>query len=280
MGRLKRDPYQIKTIIEADQARKRYWQDVWQYRELLYVLSWRDLKVRYKQTVIGVLWAIIRPAITLLIFTVVFGKIAQLPSEGNTPYSIMVLAGLLPWQFFASAVSESSNSLIGNESLITKVYFPRVIIPVSTILTVFIDFLVSLMILGILMLFFRYPPSWQIIALPILLAQVSILSLGLGLALSAFNVQFRDFRYVIPFFLQAGLFLSPVGFSSGALPEKWHTIYALNPMVGIIDGFRWAITGRPFPLWSFFTSLLITIIVFSLGFRIFRRMERSFADHI
>lgn len=277
---MEKSPYSFKTVIEAGQTGKQYWLDIWQYRELLYVLSWRDLRVRYKQTIIGILWAIIQPATTLLIFTFVFGRIAQLPSEGNVPYSIMVLAGVLPWQFFAAAVRESSNSLIGNEALITKVYFPRVIIPVSTVLTVLVDFLITLGILAFLMLYYAYLPPWHIWLIPVFLLQVFLLSLGIGLGFSALNVRYRDFRYALPFFLQAGLFVSPVGFSSKVIPNGWEDLYAFNPIVGIIDGFRWCLTDRPFPIFSFSTSFIISLFLLYIGFRTFRSMERSFADHI
>ena len=249
-------------IIEAGRAESHYWRDLWRYRELFYVLAWRDITVRYKQTVIGVLWALIRPFLTMVIFTVVFGKLAKLPSAGSAPYALMVFAGMLPWTFFSTALSEASNSLIGNANLISKVYFPRLIVPSAAVVTSFIDFLISFLILVGMMVWYRF--------------------LGPGLWITALNVRFRDFRYIIPFLVQFGLYVSPVGFSSSVVPEKWRLLYSLNPMVGVIDGFRWCILGGDSPLYipGFILSLVIVACFLWIGITSFRKMERSFADLI
>jgi len=269
-------------IIEAGKSSKQYWLDLWQFRELFFILSWRDISVQFKQTILGVLWAFIRPVLTMVVFTLIFGKIAKLPSEGDAPYAIMVYAGLLPWQFFASAVSSSSGSLVGNSQLISKVYFPRLIIPCSAIITGFVDFAISFVILLLLMFYYQYYPTWNMLFLPVFLFVAFLTALGIGLYITSLNVKFRDFRYVIPFIIQFGLYISPVGFSSSVIPEKYQLWYSLNPMVGVIDGFRWAILGnQSMPDWG---DLGLSIIVMTfflwLGIRTFRKMERSFADMI
>lgn len=271
-----------KLIIEAGRTEKHYWADLWRYRELFYILSWRDIKVRYKQTVVGALWSIIRPLLTMVIFTLVFSKIAKLPSEGAAPYAIMVYAAMLPWQFFSNALSESSNSLIGNANLISKVYFPRLIIPTAAVITSFIDFLISFVILIGLMIYYQYAPSLNILMLPVFLIIAFLASMGLGLYLTALNVKFRDFRYIVPFLVQFGLYISPVGFSSSIVPEKWRLLYSLNPMVGVIDGFRWCILGGDSHIFmpGFLLSLGIVIVFLWLGVYQFRKMEKTFADII
>ena len=271
-----------ELVIEAGRAEKHYWADLWRYRELFYILSWRDITVRYKQTVIGVLWAIVRPLLTMIIFTVIFGRLAKLPSDGNTPYAIMVFAGMLPWQFFSSAVSEASNSLISNTQLITKVYFPRIIIPISSVVTSFIDFLVSFVILVFLMGYFRFVPSWHIVFLPLFLLIAFFTASGIGLYLTALNVKYRDVRYIVPFIVQFGLYVCPVGFSSSIVPAKYRLLYSLNPMVGVIDGFRWSILGGKsvINVPDFLMSIVVTVFFLVLGFRQFRKMEKKFADII
>lgn len=271
-----------ELVLEAGRAEKHYWADLLHYRELFYVLSWRDISVRYKQTVIGILWAVIRPLLTMIVFTVIFGKLAKLPSEGAAPYAIMVYAGTLPWQFFATSLSNASNSLIGNTQLITKVYFPRLILPASAVITSFVDFLVSFAILVVIMFYYRFAPSWNILLLPGFLAIAFLTSFGVGTFITALNVKYRDFRYVIPFLIQMGLYVSPVGFSSSIIPEKYRLIYSLNPMVGVIDGFRWAILGGESAIyWPGMTiSLGITAAFLFFGIRRFRKMERTFADII
>ena len=269
-------------IIEAGRTERHYWADLWRYRELFYILSWRDISVRYKQTVIGVVWAFLRPFLTMVVFTVIFGKLAKLPTEGNAPYAIMVYAAMLPWQFFASSVSEASNSLIGNTQLITKVYFPRLIIPVSSVITSFIDFLVSFVILIALMLYYRFMPSVNMLLLPVFLLVAFTAAMGIGLYITALNVKYRDFRYVIPFLVQFGLYISPVGFSSSIVPEKYRLLYSLNPMVGVIDGFRWAILGGESAIYwpGFLLSFVVMTFFLALGVRTFRKMEKTFADVI
>jgi lipopolysaccharide transport system permease protein len=270
-------------IIEPGRLEKNYWSDIWHFRELFYILSWRDIKVRYKQTVIGILWAIIRPLLTMIIFTVVFKNVAGMKSEGNAPYAIMVFAGLLPWQFFSSAFSNASESLVMNANLLSKVYFPRIIVPASAIITSFIDFLISFGILVFLMFYYGFTPSWQILFLPLFIIMVFLPAFGFGLYLAALNVKFRDFRYVIPFIAQLGLYISPVGFSSSVISEKWKFYFYLNPIVSVIDGFRWCIVGEGAknPFTGFFV-LSLSISVFMLPYAIykFRKVEKSFADII
>ena len=271
-----------ELIIEAGRTEKNYWKDLWRYRELFYILSWRDIKVRYKQTVIGAGWSIVRPLLTMIIFTVVFSVLAKLPKEGNAPYAIMVYAAMLPWQFFSNALSEASGSLIGNTNLISKVYFPRLIIPSASIITSLIDFLISFALMGLLMAWFHYWPGWQIIVLPIFLLLAFIASMGIGLWMTALNVKYRDFRYIVPFIVQFGLYISPVGFSSSRIPAQYRLLYSLNPMVGVIDGFRWSlIQGTTFIYWpGVGMSVLVSLFFLWLGIRQFRKMEKSFADLI
>src|SRR5438067_1410321 len=228
-------------IIEPGRAEKNYWADLWRYRELFLILAWRDVSVRYKQTVIGVAWAILRPLLTMFVFTVIFGRIAGLPS--SAPYALMVFAAMLPWSLFSTALGEASNSLIGNERLISKVYFPRLIIPTASVVAAFVDFLISFVILLGLMVYYRFAPSWNIFLLPLFIVMAVLASLGPGLWITALNVKYRDFRYVIPFLVQFGLYVSPVGFTSSVIPGKWRLLYSLNPLVGVIDGFRWSILG-------------------------------------
>ena len=272
----------MEIILEPGRTEKNYWRDLWRYRELFQVLAWRDVSVRYKQTVFGIAWAVIRPFLTMVVFTIVFGKVAKLPSDGNTPYALMVFAGTLPWQFFSTALSESSNSLIANANLISKVYFPRLIVPTATVMVALVDLVVSLVILAVLMIWHGHLPPLQILLLPIFVLIAFLASLGPGLWITSLNVRYRDFRYVIPFLVQFGLFISPVGYSSSVIPEKWRIIYALNPMVGVIDGFRWCILGgesRIHPT-SFIFSLVIAAFFLFFGVRQFRRTERRFADLI
>jgi homopolymeric O-antigen transport system permease protein len=271
-----------EIIIEAGRSECHYWLDLWRYRELFRVLAWRDLSVRYKQTVIGLLWALIRPFLTMLVFTIIFGRIAKLPSDGTAPYALMVFAGILPWTFFSTALSEASNSLILNTSLISKVYFPRLIVPIATVVVAFVDFLISFCILLALMGWFRFLPDWRIILLPVFALLAFSASVGPALWISALNVKYRDFRYVIPFIVQFGLYVSPVGFSSSVVPEQWRLLYSLNPMVGVIDGFRWCILRGQGNLHPYGLLVSAAVIAFFLwfGVRQFRRTEKSFADII
>lgn len=269
-------------VIQPGVAERYYWKDLWRYRELFVVLAWRDVAVRYKQTVIGLAWALIQPLATMLVFSTIFGKVAKLPTEGSAPYTLMVYAGLLPWQLFSTSLTGAAGSLIGNANLISKVYFPRLIVPTSSVVVAFIDFLVGFAILLALMLWYQFLPSWQILTLPLFILMAFLASLGPGLWITALNVKYRDFRYIIPFLVQFGLFVSPVGFSSSVIPDAWKTLYYVNPMVGVIDGFRWAILGGESELNPMGVSLSCGIICFFLwlGIRQFRKMERSFADLI
>jgi lipopolysaccharide transport system permease protein len=270
-----------ELIIEAGHVENQYWKDLWSYQELLYFLAWRDLLVRYKQTAIGIAWALIRPFLTMIVFTVVFGQLAKLPS-GGVPYPILVFAAMLPWQFFANALSECSNSLLTNANMISKVYFPRLIVPTSAVIVSFVDFLISALILLALMVWYNFVPDWRILTLPLFTLIAFAAAMGAGLWLAALNVQYRDFRYIVPFIVQLGLYISPVGFSSSVVPEKWRLLYALNPMVGVIDGFRWAILGGEAKLdWPGFTvSLGLVVLLLVSGIWYFRKMERTFADVI
>jgi lipopolysaccharide transport system permease protein len=267
-------------VIEPGRTEKNYWKDLWRYRELFYILSWRDIKVRYKQTVIGAAWSIIRPLLTTIIFTIVFNKVANLKAPHDIPYALMVFAGMLPWQFFSNALSESSNSLIGNANLITKVYFPRMIIPASSVITSLVDLGISFIIMIGMFVWYQFIPSWNIIFLPVFILLAFLCSFGIGLYLTAVNVKYRDFRYIIPFIVQFGLYITPVGFSSSVIPEQWKLWYALNPMVGVIDGFRWCLLGEPMYWPSFFISLAVTFSFVLLGILYFRKVEKTFADNI
>jgi lipopolysaccharide transport system permease protein len=270
------------TLIEAGRRERHYWIDLWRYRELFRVLAWRDLSVRYKQTVIGVLWALIRPLLTMLVFTIIFGQIARLPADGTAPYPLMVFAGILPWTFFSSGLSEASNSLINNANLISKVYFPRLIVPTATVVVAFVDFLISFFILILLMAWYHFLPDWRMLVLPAFVLLAFFASVGPALWITALNVKYRDFRYVIPFIVQFGLYVSPVGFSSNVVPEQWRLLYSLNPMVGVIDGFRWCILGGQSELYVPGLAMSVGVTAFFLWFGIqqFRKMEKSFADLI
>lgn len=277
---VKQDNERWSLIIKPGHSGKNYWKDIWRYRELFYILSWRDIKVRYKQTVIGAAWSVIRPILTTIIFTIIFSRIANLNYPGKAPYALMVFAGMLPWQFFSNALSESSNSLIGNANLITKVYFPRLIIPASSVITSLVDLGISFLIMLCMFAWYGYIPSWHIIFLPLFILLAFTCAIGVGLYLTAVNVKYRDFRYIIPFIVQFGLYISPVGFNSSVVSEKYRLLYSLNPMVGVIDGFRWCLLGDPMHWPSFLISIFIIIIFLFGGIYYFRKMERSFADNI
>jgi len=273
---------ELVIVLEQGRADKYYWSDLWRYRELFLILAWRDLSVRYKQTVIGVLWAIIRPLLTMVVFTIIFSGVANLPSDGETPYALLVFSAMLPWTLFSSSLSDASNSLIQNENLISKVYFPRLIVPTATIVTALADFLISLVILFGLMVYYRFVPGWQMLLLPAFILIALLASLGPSLYITTLNVKYRDFRYVIPFLVQFGLYISPVGFSSSVIPEQWRLLYSLNPVVGVIDGFRWCILGGESVIYwpGFLLSIGIVLAFLWLGVSQFRKMEKSFADLI
>lgn len=269
-------------IIEPKPRDRQYWFDIWQYRELFRILAWRDLSIRYKQTAVGASWALVRPLLTMLVFTIIFGRLARLPSEGSTPYALMVFAGMLPWGFFSSGLADAANSLIADTNLISKVYFPRLIVPTATIVVAFVDFLIGFCILIALMVWYQFLPNWQILLLPAFMLAAFFATMGPALWISALNVRYRDFRYIIPFIVQFGLYVSPVGFSSSVIPEQWRLLYALNPMAGVIDGFRWCILGGESQLYlpGLAVSASVTVFFLWLGFRQFRKMENSFADLI
>jgi lipopolysaccharide transport system permease protein len=269
-------------VLEPGRAERHYWRDLWEYRELFAILAWRDVVVRYKQTVIGLAWAVIRPFLTMVVFNVVFGKLAGLPTEGIAPYPVMVFAGMLPWFLFSTILSEASNSLVGNANLIGKVYFPRLIVPASSAVVALIDFVINLTVLIGLMLWYGFLPTWRVTLLPAFVALAMLASLGPAFLMTALNVKYRDFRYVIPFIAQFGLYISPVGFSSAIVPDRWRFWYSLNPVVGAIDGFRWCVLGGESPLYlpGFLLSLGMVALFLWLGIGYFRRTERMFADLI
>ena len=276
----------FEVFIEPGRAERNYWKDLWRYRELFYILSWRDLKVRYKQTVIGVVWSVLRPLLTMLIFTFIFGRVANFKAPPGVEYAILVFAGLLPWQFFSAGLTEASNSLIGNERLISKVYFPRMIIPAASVITSLVDFFISLILMFVLMIVYKTVPSVNLIFLPLFIIMAFFASFGVGLWLTALNVKYRDFKHVVPFLVQIGLYLSPVGFLSEKakeiIPEKFQLFYYLNPMAGVIDGFRWCFFGDRTPIYwpGMFISIGIITLFLFIGVHTFRKMEKSFADLI
>ena len=270
-----------EIIIEPNRIERQYWRDLWTYRELFYFLAWRDILVRYKQTTIGIAWAILRPFFTMIVFSIVFGKLAKMPS-GNIPYPILVFSAMLPWQFFSSAFSGCSNSMIGNAHLISKVYFPRLAIPFSTIMVCFVDFFISLSMLFALMVWYNFWPSWRLLFLPLFILLTVSTALGAGLWISALNVKYRDFSHVVPFIVQMGLYISPVGFSSDVIPMQYRLLYSINPMVGVIDGFRWVLLGKQTTIYwpGLLLSITIVILISICSLYYFRQTERTFADII
>jgi lipopolysaccharide transport system permease protein len=273
-------PAQRELWIEAGARDRQYWTDLWLYRDLFVFLAWRDVLVRYKQTAIGFAWSLLRPALTIAIFTLVFGKLAKMPSDG-APYAVIVCAAILPWQLFASAFAEAGNSLVQNANLISKIYFPRMLVPASALVVSLVDFCISFGILVVLMLWYGVMPTWKLLAIPFFVLVALLAAGGAALWIAALNVRYRDFRHVIPFAVQLGLYVSPVGFSSSVVPEQWRLLYSLNPMVGAIDGFRWAVLSQEdLYLPGLALSLLVSALATSAGVWFFRRTERGFADVI
>jgi homopolymeric O-antigen transport system permease protein len=284
--RMKQSPHSApgitmhELIIEPGRTERQYWKDIWRYRELFYFLAWRDILIRYKQTVVGVAWGVIRPLLAMVILTVVFGRLAKMPSDG-VPYPILVFCGLLPWQFFSTALAESGNSLVTNASMISKVYFPRLVVPASSVITSLVDLVISAGLMALMMVVYRYAPGPRVILLPLFVALAFAAALGVGIWISALMVRYRDFRFIVPFIVQFGLYISPVGFSSGVVSEQWRLLYSLNPMVGVIDGFRWAILGENNLHWpGFLLSVAVVFIVIASGLHYFRKTEKTFADVI
>ena len=273
---------EFDLLIEAGRTEKNYWLDLWRYRELFYFLAWRDILVRYKQTVIGVAWAVIRPFLTMGVFTIVFNRVARLQAPGSVPYPLLVFAAMLPWQFFSTALAESSISLIGNANLISKVYFPRLIVPAASVITSFADFLITLGLMALMMAWYGFGPDWRLLTLPLFVALAFGAAFGAGLWVCALNVKYRDFRYIVPFIVQFGLYISPVGFSTAIVPQRWRLLFSCNPVVGVIDGFRWALLrGQSEIYWlGLLASMSITSLLCVSGIWYFRRMERTFADVI
>ncbi len=269
-------------IIEPNKTTSDFLYELVQFRELFVFMALRDILVRYKQTIVGVAWSVIRPLLSMIIFTVIFGRVAKLPSESGVPYPIMVFSALLPWQYFANAMSSSSESFIRASSMISKIYFPRLILPTSSVLVSAVDFGISFVLLCLLMLFYRFMPSARILLIPVFFIPVTVTALGVGYLFSALGVKYRDFRHVMPFMVQFGLYVSPVGFSSSVIPDKWRLLYSLNPMVGVIDGFRWCIQGTSVSLYipGFIISLVISALIFWWGLKYFKKTERTFADYI
>ena len=269
-------------VLEPGRTHINYWADIWHYRELFLILAWRDVSVRYKQTVIGVAWAVVRPLLTMIVFTIIFGNLAKLPSEGNAPYAALVFVGLLPWFLFSSILSEASNSLVANANLVGKVYFPRIIIPAASAVVALVDFAINLVVLAGIFVYFGVTPSWRLLLLPAFIVLAVLASLGPALFITALNVKYRDFRYIIPFIVQFGLYISPVGFSSSVVPEAWRFWYSLNPVVGVIDGFRWCLLGGESVIYmpGFIASLIVVATFLWVGISFFRRTEKTFADLI
>jgi homopolymeric O-antigen transport system permease protein len=270
-----------QLVIEAGRVERQYWRDLWRYRELFFFFAWRDMLVRYKQTVVGISWSLIRPLLTMAVLTLVFGKLGKMPS-GGVPYPLLVFCGMLPWLFFSTAIMESGNSLVSNSNMISKVYFPRLAITASTVMTSLVDFLISSVFLAALMLWYRVTPPAGVVLLPFFVLLVFAVSLGLGMWIAALMVKYRDFRFIVPFIVQFGLYISPVGFQSGVVPEKYRLIYALNPMVGIIDGFRWCLLGASSGIYGpgIAIAIIDVLILLLSGIWYFRRTERTFADII
>jgi lipopolysaccharide transport system permease protein len=270
-----------ELVIEPGKHAKQYWHDIWRYRELFQILAWRDIAVRYKQTVFGVLWALVRPVSTLVVFVVIFGKVAKLPSDGESPYVLLVLAGMLPWTFFSTAISDASSSLIQNANLISKVYFPRLIVPAATLAVALVDFLVGMSVMVCLYAWLGYLPPLKIFLLPFFVLLALFVSMGPSFWLASLNVRFRDFRYIVPFITQFGLYVSPVGYSSTVFDGEFRLLLTLNPIVGVIDGFRWCLLHEsPFRLDSFIVTLFVSAGLLAIGTSRFRRMEKQFADII
>ncbi|HKO42636.1 MAG TPA: ABC transporter permease [Pyrinomonadaceae bacterium] len=252
--------------------------ELWDYRELLYFLTWRDIKVRYKQTALGAAWAIIQPFFMMVVFSLFFGKLAGVPSDG-IPYPVFAFCGLLPWQLFAHALTESSNSLVGNQNLITKVYFPRLVVPIAAVLGGVVDFAIAFVILLVMMLYFGIVPGWAIVTLPLFIVLAITTALAVGLWLSALNVKYRDVRYTMNFLVQFWLFATPVAYPSSLIPEQWRWAYGLNPMAGVVEGFRWALLGKTDPPGALLAvSVAVVILLLVGGLYYFRRMEQEFAD--
>jgi lipopolysaccharide transport system permease protein len=274
------DKSQRVLILEAGRTERNYWSDLWSYRELFAILAWRDVAVQYKQTVIGVAWAVIRPLLTMVIFTVVFGTLAKLPSEGTAPYPVMVMAGMLPWFLFSTILSQAANSLVMNSNLIGKVYFPRLIVPTASSIVALVDFIVTFALLLGLMVVLGFFPSWQIFLLPFFVVLAVLAALGPALILASLNVRYRDFRFIVPFIVQFGMYVSPVGFASSVVPDNLRLIYSMNPVVGVIDGFRWCLLGGQAEIYwpGFALSLLVVAFFLWLGIRTFRATEKTFAD--
>ena len=267
-------------VIEANRTGLLYLRDFWNYRELFFTLAWRDIVVRYKQTIVGILWTILRPLATMVVFTVIFGKIAKLPSDAGVPYVLMVFGGMLPWQFISGTITTGSDALVGNQALISKVYFPRMIIPTARIIMALVELLINTVIFAVLFAWYQYIPSWHVIFLPLFLVMAILLALGSTYFISALNVKYRDFQFVVPFVVQMGLYISPIGFSSAIVPEKWRLLYACNPIVGIVDGVRWCLFDSPLMVESVISAAAISVLVFLFGIWFFRKMESEFADFI
>ncbi|MGA9587787.1 MAG: ABC transporter permease [Terracidiphilus sp.] len=270
-----------ELLIESDRIERQYWRDLWRYRELFFFFAWRDLLVRYKQTIVGVSWSLVRPLLTMVVLTVVFGKLGKMPS-GGMPYPLLVFCGMLPWQFFSAAMSESANSLVSNSNMISKIYFPRLVITVSSVMTTMVDFAISAIFLVGLMMWYHFVPPLNVLLLPAFVLLVFGAALGSGLWFAALMVEYRDFRFIVPFVAQFGLYVSPVGFQSSIVPIRFRLLYALNPMVGIIDGFRWSLLGRSSDIYwpGLAIAVLEVIVLLGTGIWYFRKTERTFADVI
>lgn len=279
---MKQEDWAVRELVlEPGRIERQYWRDLWHYRELFLFLAWRDILVRYKQTVVGVAWGVIRPLLTMLILTFVFGRVAKMPA-GGVPYPLLVFCGMLPWQFFSGALSESGSSLVHNAGMVTKIYFPRIVMPASSVITSLVDFFVSAALMVLVMVWYRFVPGPGVLLIPLFVLLALAAAFGAGLWISALMVRYRDFRFIVPFVVQFGLYISPVGFISGVVPGQWRLLYSLNPMVGVIDGFRWAVLGGEHAIYwpGFWLSTAVVALIIVTGLRYFRRTERTFADII
>ena len=273
---------EFDLVIEPNKTNGDFILELLKFRELFFFMAWKDILVRYKQTVVGTAWSIIRPLLSMIVFTVIFGRVAKLPTEGTAPYPIMVFSALLPWQYFANSMQSSADSVQRASGMISKIYFPRLILPTSAVLVCVVDFLISFVMLCVLMVIYKFLPSPYIVLLPLFFIPATMTALGVGYWFAAVGVRYRDFRHIMPFIVQFGMYVSPVGFSSSVIPERWRLVYSLNPMVGVIDGFRWCIQGTEVSLYppAFVISIITSLLIFWYGLRFFRKTEKSFADFI
>lgn len=273
-------PKERILVLEAGRAEKNYWRDLWTYRELFAILAWRDIAVRYKQSIFGVGWAVVRPFLTMIVFTVIFGGVAGLPSESGVPYPVMVFAGMLPWFLFSTILGDASNSLVANSNMISKIYFPRIITPVASSIVSLVDFMISFLLLVAMMVWFGVVPNLNILFLPGFILLAIVAGLGPAILMASLNLRYRDFRFIVPFVVQFGLYVSPVGFSSSVVPAQYQLLYNLNPVVSVIDGFRWCLLGgqNELNLQGLAVGMAVSFTILAIAIHVFRSTEKTFAD--